>query len=114
MDNQDTVKKFVSGDSITLKMQLTSEEHSMMREWSLSIPTLYLLDICVVSATKLSSTSLERNPRKASVVKYLRELDRPSNCFSYLFALMEKVSDSRGIDTGEELEGTSENKILNS
>jgi len=76
----------------------------MMREWSLSIPTLYMLDICVVSATKLSSTSLERNPRKANIVKYLRELDRPSNCFSYLFALMEKVSDSRGIDTDEELE----------
>ncbi|WP_286786851.1 MULTISPECIES: hypothetical protein [unclassified Pseudomonas] len=104
MDSEDTVKEFAGGDSITLKMQLTPEQHSMMREWSLSIPTLYLLDICVVSATKLPSTSLERNPRKANVVKYLRELDRPSNCFSYLFALMEKVSDSRGIDTDEELE----------
>ena len=100
MDNQ----KFVSGDSITLNMQLTPKEYSMMREWSLSIPTLYMLDICVVSATKLTSALLENNPRKANLVNYLRELDRPNNCFSYLFALMEKVSDSRGIDTDEELE----------
>lgn len=81
MDNQNTVKEFVSGDSITLNMQLTPEEYSMMREWSLSIPTLYMLDICVVSATKLTSALLENNPRKAN----LRELDRPNNCFSYLF-----------------------------
>lgn len=104
MDNQETVKEFISGNSITLKMQLTPEQHSMMREWSLSIPTLYMLDICVVSATKLTSASLENNPRKANLINYLRELDRPNNCFSYLFALMEKVSDSRGIDTDEELE----------
>jgi hypothetical protein len=104
MDHQETVKEFTSGESITLKMQLTPEQHSMMREWSLSIPTLYMLDICVVSATKLTSASLEKNPRKANLVNYLRELDRSNNCFSYLFALMEKVSDSRGIDTAEELE----------
>lgn len=104
MDNQETVKEFISGESITLKMRLTPEEHSMMKEWSLSIPTFYMLDICVVSATKLTSASLENNPRKANLVNYLSELDRPNNCFSYLFALMEKVSDSRGIDTDEELE----------
>ncbi|MFP3456992.1 hypothetical protein R0J89_12060 [Psychrobacter sp. SIMBA_152] len=104
MDNQDAVKEFVAGDSITLNMQLTSEQYSMIREWSLSIPTLYMLDICIISATKLTSSSLEKNPRKANLINYLRELDRPNNCFSYLFALMEKVSDSRGIDTDEELE----------
>lgn len=104
MDNQNTVKEFVSEDSITLKMQLTPEQYNMMKEWSLSIPTLYMLDICVVSATKFTSASLENNPRKANLVNNLRELDRPNNCFSYLFALMEKVSDSRGIDTDEELE----------
>lgn len=103
MNNQETVKKFVSGESITLNMQLTPEQHSMIREWSLSIPTLYILDICIVSSTKLTSTSLEKNPRKANIIKYLRELDRPNNSFSYLFAMMEKVSDSRGIDTEEEL-----------
>ncbi|WP_020559797.1 hypothetical protein [Thiofilum flexile] len=65
---------------------------------------LYMLDICVVSATKLTSTSLEKNPRKVALLNRLRELDRPNNSFSYLFALMEKVSDSRGIDTDEELE----------
>lgn len=104
MDNQDTIKEFVSGSSITVKMELTPEQQNMMREWSLSIPTLYMLDICVVSATKLTSASLEKNPRKANLINYLRELDRPNNCFSYLFALMEKISDSRGLDTDEELE----------
>lgn len=108
MRDQEAVKEFTAGKSITLEMQLTPEQHGMLREWSLSIPTLYLLDICVVSSTKLTSASLEKNPRKADLVNHLRELDRPNNCFSYLFALMEKVSDSRGIDTDEELE----NKVL--
>lgn len=97
-------KKFISGESITLNMKFTQEQYSMMREWSLSIPTLYMLDICVVSATKLTSDSLEKNPRKANLINHLRELDRPNNSFSYLFALMEKVSDPREIDTDEELE----------
>ncbi|HAS6185837.1 TPA: hypothetical protein I7160_20910 [Vibrio vulnificus] len=104
MDNRDTVKEFIGGDSITFKTQLTPEQHNMMREWSLSIPTLFMLDICVVSVTKLNSEQLHKNPRKAKLVNYLRELDRPNNCFSYLFALLEKVSDSRGVDTDEELE----------
>lgn len=104
MDNNDMTKEFVSRESITISVQLTPEQHSMMKEWSLSIPTLYMLDICAVSATKLSSASLENNVRKENLINYLKELDRPHNSFSYLFALMEKVSDSRGIDTDEELE----------
>jgi hypothetical protein len=104
MNNRESINEFTNGNSITLETQLTPEQYKMMREWSLSIPTLYMLDICVVSATKLTSASLEKNPRKANLVNHLRELDRPNNCFSYLFALMEKVSDSRGIDTDEELE----------
>lgn len=108
MDNQKTINEFTSSNSITLKMSLTPDQYKLLKEWSLSIPTLYILDICVVSATKLSATSLADNPRKADLISHLRELDRPNNCFSYLFALMEKVSDSRGIDTDQELE----NKIL--
>ena len=104
MSDQESEKEFIAGNSITLQMQLTPEQLSMMREWSKMIPTLYMLDICGVSATKLTSVSLENNPRKTKLVNYLRELDKPNNCFSYLFALMEKVSDSRGIDTEEKLE----------
>ena len=104
MDNREAVKEFTSGNSITLEMKVTPEDYSRVREWSLSIPTLYILDICVVSATKYTSASLENQPRKANLVNKLRELNLPNNCFSYLFALMEKVSDSRGIDTDEELE----------
>jgi hypothetical protein len=104
MSNQESEKEFTAGSSITLQMQLTPDQLIMMREWSKMIPTLYMLDICVVSATKLTNASLESNPRKTKLVNYLRELDTPNNCFSYLFALMEKVSDSRGIDTEEKLE----------
>lgn len=104
MPNKENVKEFTKSDSITLTMQLNREEASMMREWALSVPTLYMLDICVVSATKLKSSSLEANPRKATLIDHLRELDKPQHSFSYLFALMEKVSDSRGIDTDDELE----------
>lgn len=104
MSDQESEKEFTAGRSITLQMQLTPDQLSMMRQWSRMIPTLYMLDICVVSATKLTNESLENNPRKTKLVNYLRELDAPNNCFSYLFALMEKVSDSRGIDTEEELE----------
>lgn len=104
MDNQEQDKKFASGEKITLNMQLTPEQHNMFREWSLSIPTLYMLDICVVSATKLTNVSLEKDPRKDKLVRFLRALDRNTNGFSYLFALMEKVSDSRAIDSDEELE----------
>lgn len=104
MNNKENVKEFTSSDSITLTMQLNQEAASMMREWALNVPTLYMLDICVVSATKLKSSSLEANPRKAKLIDHLRELDKPQHSFSYLFALMEKVSDSRGIDTDDELE----------
>lgn len=104
MDKQEDCQEFTSGKTITLKMSLTPEQLYMMNEWSLSVPTLYMLDICVVNATKLSNASLYKDHRKAKLVNYLRELDRPANCFSYFFALMEKVSDSRGIGTDEELE----------
>jgi hypothetical protein len=104
MDKQEECQEFTSGKTITLKMSLTPEQHNMMKEWSLSVPTLYMLDICVVNATKLTNASLVKDHRKAKLVNYLRELDRPANCFSYFFALMEKVSYSRGIETDEDLE----------
>ncbi|MGB5886466.1 MAG: hypothetical protein WBG77_06970 [Acinetobacter venetianus] len=104
MDNNETITEFTKGDSLTLTMQLNHDQANMIREWALSIPTLYMLDICVVSATKLNKAQLETNPRKAKIINFLRELDRPQNSFSYLFSLMEKVSDSRGIDTEVELE----------
>ncbi len=105
MDNNETVTEFTKSDSITLTMQLNQDQAHLIREWSLSIPTLYMLDICVVSATKLDNAQLENTKsHKAKVINILRELDRPQNSFSYLFSLMEKVSDSRGIDTEAELE----------
>lgn len=104
MDKKTHLKEFFSGQEITMKMTLTPEQYSFFEEWSAQIPTLYMLDICVVSATKLSEESLIKEPRKARLVNKLHYLDRDNNCFSYLCALMEKVSDSRGILTSDELE----------
>ncbi|QVI85918.1 hypothetical protein [Pseudomonas viridiflava] len=108
MESQNETEEFSRPDRIKLKMQLTPEQAServdFFREWAASVPTLYFLDICVVGATKLSQVQLEKNERKAKIVEHLRSLDRPQHGFSYLFALMEKVSDSRGIALDAELE----------
>lgn len=67
MDNNETVTEFTKSDSITLTMQLNQDQAHLIREWAQSIPTLYMLDICVVSATKLDNAQLKTNPRKAKV-----------------------------------------------
>lgn len=104
MDSQVGIEEFSRPGLIKLKMQATPEQVEFLRELAANVPTLYFLDICVVGATKLSQNQLEKNERKAEVVENLRFLDRPANGFSYLFALMEKVSDSRGTASDIELE----------
>ena len=104
MDERENPKEFRSGQQVTLQLSLNREEYAALAEWSASVPTLYFLDICVVGVTKLANSALENNPRKSRLVSHLRELDRSKNCFSYLCALMEKVSDSRGYGTNAELE----------
>lgn len=104
MTSQDTDKEFLRGPQLTMKMETTHEEHAFFKEWSASVPTLYFLDICVVNATKLSESAIEKNARKARCVEHLRDLDKPQHSFSYLCALMEKVSDSRGELSDDALE----------
>ncbi|PZQ27759.1 MAG: hypothetical protein DI559_18005, partial [Ectopseudomonas oleovorans] len=104
MDSQKEIEEFSRRGLIKVKAQATPEEVEFLREWAANVPTLYFLDICVVGATKLSQDQLEKNDRKAEIVEHLRFLDRPANGFSYLFALMEKVSDSRGTASDVELE----------
>jgi hypothetical protein len=103
MEEHDNPQEFHSGQQITLQARLTPEQYAILAEWSTSIPTLYFLDICVVGATKLTDAALGTNLRKSRLVAQLRDLDKPQNCFSYLCALMEKVSDSRGRMTDTEL-----------
>jgi hypothetical protein len=104
MTSQNGVKEFHRGPQMTVQMTLTPEQYSALKEWSASIPTLYFLDICVVSATKLSDAAIEKDARKARCVAHLRSLDRPQHSFSYLCALIEKVSDSRGEASDAEFE----------
>lgn len=104
MTSQDKNLEFRSADQLQLTRQLTLEQRSFLAEWAASVPTLYFLDICVVGATKLSEDFLAKNERKSKIVSNLRTLDRPQHKFSYLFALMEKVSDLRGTLSDSELE----------
>ena len=102
MENQD--REFRRGQHINLRMALTGEQHAALKEWAESVPTLFFLDICAANATKLSEAQLAQSPRKADLVAGLRKLDRPQHCFSYLCALMEKVSDSRGLLSDADLQ----------
>lgn len=104
MTSQNTSQEFHRGPQMTLQMQATPEQLALLTEWAASVPALHFLDICVVGATKLSDAALDRDARKARLVAHLRNLDRPQHAFSYLFALLEKVSDSRGVATDAELE----------
>lgn len=104
MDSQNEIEEFSRPDRLKITAQITPEDALLFREWRATIPTLYFLDICVVGATKLSKDQLEKSKRKAEIVENLQFLNRPQNGFSYLFALMEKVSDSRGIASDAELE----------
>lgn len=104
MESKNDTQEFSRAGRITVKMQATPEQYAFFKEWAASVPSLHFLDICVVGATKLSQAQLDKNERKAKIVEHLRSLDKPQHGFSYLFALMEKVSDSRGIASDSELE----------
>lgn len=104
MTSQNADKEFRRGPQITVQMELTPEQYAGLKEWSANVPTLYFMDICVVSATKISDSAIEKDVRKERSIARLRNLDRPQNSFSYLCALIEKVSDSRGMTSDAELE----------
>ena len=69
--------------------------------WASRFPTLYILDICAVNATKLSRSQVTRDSNKADLVSKLRFMDRPHHYISYMCALMEKVANA---DADEDLE----------
>ena len=96
--------EFVSSHEVKLTLSLTPEQAMAMQAWSDAIPTMYMLDICVVNATKLSEGALAADARKAALASRLRHLDRPQNSFSYLLALTEKVSDLQVSLSDDELE----------
>ncbi len=92
----DNSQKFVAGSEMTMSIKPTSDEYPLIRAWAAMVPTLHMLDICVVGATKLKEDALKKDPRKTRLIDELRKLDQSHHSFSYLFALMEKVSDTRG------------------
>lgn len=104
MTSDDNRGEFRRGPQLKVTMELTVQQHAALQEWSASIPTLYFLDICVVNLTKPSRGPADRSSRKAAIVQRLRNLDRPQHSFSYLLALMEKVSDTQGSLADADLE----------
>lgn len=90
-------QEFREGGKIKFQIKdAPSELIDMLKEWSDSVPTLYFLDICVVSYIKSFLEKEKIDERKSRCIERLKELDRSQHRFSYLLALMEKVSDSRG------------------
>ena len=96
-------REYHSAPQVSFQMEVTPEQHAMLRAWCEMVPTLHFLDICVVNATKHSDTAVEQNPRKAGWISQLRERDRPQHAFSYRLALIEKTSDLRSSLSDEAL-----------
>jgi len=97
-------KVFRQRPQVTMTAKLAAGERAALEQWSSMVPTLHFLDINVVSVIKRPDVSPDDNPRKATLLKTLRGLDQPNHAFSYLLALMEKVSDLRGTASETELE----------
>lgn len=104
MTSEEQPKEFRRRDHVTMRMQMTPQQHAVFAQWSGMVPTLHFLDINVVNATRKPDVSPGENPRKAELVANLQELDQPHNAFSYLLALMEKVSDLRGTMSDADLQ----------
>src|ERR1700735_5326473 len=104
MTSRDIENKIHSASRMTVQFQATQEQYAFLQEWAASIPAVYFLDICAVNVTKCSSEAIERDERKENLINYLRNLDKPQHAFSYLLALVEKVSDPQGKLSDAELE----------
>ncbi len=104
MRSRDSETQIDRAAQMSVQMEVTPEQHSALQEWAASIPVLFFLDICVVNLAKTAKDTIERDARKASLVDRLRSLDRPQHAFSYLLALIEKVSDPRSELSDQELE----------
>jgi len=96
--------RFEPGPELNWSISLTLGEYNKFSDFTSSIPTLYFLDICLVNVAKLRSASLTKDQRKVNWFNRLRDLDRPQHSFSYLLALMERVSNSRDLLSDEKLE----------
>lgn len=96
-------KEFSVKNEITLTFKNQPGLKDFFEAWSRMVPTLFLLDICVVGLTKLDRDNLDNNNRKAKFIDVLKKYDETQHCFSLLPALMEKVSDSRGLKPAEEI-----------
>ncbi|HEN9535246.1 TPA: hypothetical protein U9I93_001556 [Acinetobacter baumannii] len=101
--SNDNFKEFTAKKEITLTFQNQPEVKEFFENWSRMVPTLFLLDICVVGVTKLDRNALDSSNRKAKYIDLLKTYDEPHYCFSFLPALMEQVSDSRGLKPAEEI-----------
>ncbi|WP_434728267.1 hypothetical protein ACLN6O_05240 [Acinetobacter sp. PVC-6A] len=101
--SKDNFKEFAARKEITFTFKNQPGLKEIFETWSRMVPTLFLLDICVVGVTKLNRNTLDSNNRKAKYIDLLKTYDEPHYCFSFLPALMEQVSDSRGLKPADEI-----------
>lgn len=104
MTTSDQPTHFHRPPQISFGTQITPRQAVHLRAWSASVPTIYFLDICMVDAAKRFRSKFPSHDRRTVRIRRLRRLDRPGNAFSYLLAMMEKVSDPRGQLSREALE----------
>lgn len=96
--------RFEPGPDLNWSISLTLSEYNKLSDFTSNIATFYFLDLCVVNIAKLKNVSITKDRRKVGWLKRLRDLDRPQHSFSYLLALMERVSNSRDELSDENLE----------
>jgi hypothetical protein len=96
-------QRFRRSPQLSFSATLAPRQAAALRRWSRQVPTIYFLDIMMVDAAKRSLSKTLADARKGARATRLRRLDKQGNAFSYLLAMLEKVSDPREKLTREQL-----------
>lgn len=96
-------QRFRRPPQLTISATLAPRQAATLRRWSRQAPTIYFLDIMMIDAAKRSLSKTLVDAWKGARVTRLRRLDKQGNAFSYLLAMLEKVSDPREKLTREQL-----------
>lgn len=96
-------QRFRRVPQLSFSATLVPRQAATVRRWNRQVPTIYFLDIMMVDAAKRFLSKTLVDAWKGARVTRLRRLDKQGNAFSYLLAMLEKVSDPREKLTREHL-----------
>lgn len=88
---------------MTITGEFSKEVLDALASWDKLIPTLYFLDICVISHIKDFQAGVDLSEHKQQIIAQISRIDLAHNGISYLAALVEKASDQMNLMTTEEL-----------